>query len=85
MRITKTSEQASAKINMRKKANKGCDVCPCCGENMPTTYYGPFEFKGILTGPQKRGNGFFSSLMVCDLYFCKTCGAEWESDPYPDY
>lgn len=85
MRITKTSEQASSILNMRKRANKGCDVCPCCGEDKPTTYYNPFEPKGILTGSKKRGSGFFSSLMVCDLYVCKTCGAEWESDPYPDY
>lgn len=83
MRVTKTSEQAYASLNRKRRANRGCNMCPCCGEDKPTTYYGPFEHKGILTGLQKHNTGFFSSGTVCDLYFCETCGAEWESDPYP--
>lgn len=83
MRITKTSEQAAARLRQRRQANRGCNVCPCCGENKPTTSYSLFENKGILSGLQKHGTGFFSQGMVWDLYSCKTCGAEWESAPYP--
>lgn len=32
MKITKTAEEARLERLAYKKANLGCNICPCCGE-----------------------------------------------------
>ena len=86
MKITKTNKMHNGAIARRTIANKGCDVCPCCGENKDAVEYmeeGIFN-KGIFSGIVKDYcKGFFKmKYMQIDCYSCETCGAEWESEPY---
>ena len=87
MKITKTNKEYLNEIQRKKSANKGCKVCPCCGENKTWEHYmkkGKLD-KGILAGGMVRSwaEGFFKTrIMSVDYYKCITCGAEWESEPY---
>lgn len=86
MKITKTNKEYSNEIKRRKDANKGCKVCPCCGEKKTLDYY--IEkgkgIKGISGGLYSNIiKGFFNpKILRVDCYRCYTCGAEWESEPY---
>lgn len=88
MKITKTGDTARALEAGRKMANAGCDRCPCCGESKE---YTPFLHSGIMKVGYgvvwRRGKGFFGFLKekCChvDKYHCESCGANWESEPYP--
>lgn len=86
MRITRTSEKTLNLIKARDKANKGCQVCPCCGETQSVGDYIAKGFlnRGILSGLCKNHiAGIFKlKYMQIDCYKCYTCGAEWESEPY---
>lgn len=86
MRITKTSDEASYLKNVGLIANIGCHKCPCCGEARDSIEY---VLKGILNMGIARGlqktwaEGFWGTRsMKCDCYSCRTCGAQWESEPY---
>ena len=86
MKITKWSNEVNISNEKRIIANIGCNICPCCGEVKDTFYYikqGILN-KGIFSGIQKSWiEGFFKMRhMKADCYYCETCGAEWESDPY---
>ncbi len=87
MRIIKTSNEANRLAQAKEAANKGCDKCPCCGEAKSWDRYMQegISSKGILKGVGDRtwiAGLFHKRNMRCDGYKCKSCGAEWESDPY---
>lgn len=74
MKIIKTSERASFLKMAKQNANIGCDKCPCCGE----AYHGLAPIKTWMEGGLFRT----AKYMKVDCYTCRSCGAEWESDPY---
>ena len=87
MKITKTPEQIKREQAIRDKANEGCHVCPCCGESKTDIEYAMNEHrydKGISVSTAEEWEERFFNLRVhkIDQYRCKTCGAEWESEPY---
>lgn len=86
MKITKTSNEAQNFKMNKEVANKGCYICPFCGQKIEfggvcTTWYG---YKDPST------ETLFTELFSkepkhhykVDYYHCWKCGAEWESDPY---
>lgn len=77
MRITKTSDAENRARMARDIANRGCNVCPCCGESK-------FVLDYLKEGIINKGilDGITSLYGHKDFYVCKTCGAEWKSDPY---
>ena len=86
MKITKDSRVPNIREERKKKANSGCNICPCCGESK--YFYvdrTDGEMKG-LSGPamyKTFTTGFFKiKTMRIDCYSCFTCGAGWESEPY---
>lgn len=86
MKITKTSDKFHKEKKNREDANLGCSVCPCCGESKRWEEYMAIGIlnKGVSSGTMKTwATGFFRMKnMRSDCYECRTCGAEWESDPY---
>lgn len=90
MKIVRTA-QAVKDFKQRKiNANKGCNVCPCCGEsrrwvdcrNNGLLNQGIFHGYGYTKYVSYGFLGLKSKLMHIDTYTCETCGAKWESDPY---
>lgn len=76
MKIVTTKEQVDKfKLN-QKLANKGCDVCPCCGEK-----YGERRLR-IPTCKTWATGIFKTKHYKVDVYNCDSCGASWESEPY---
>lgn len=73
---------------LRAEANKGCDVCPCCGEDKPRYEYALTDDtdRGIVTTiPRHKRVGIIRKRwIITDMYICKTCGARWESEPYEE-
>ena len=87
MRITKSSTEANKFIAAREVANTGCNKCPCCGETKSWSEYmqNGIMNKGIFYGLISKTwvDGIFRTRnMKCDCYECKSCGAQWESEPY---
>lgn len=83
MKITKDSRDASKLKSDKTRANAGCDVCPCCGENKYCWEY--HSLSRGLSAPISRAwsEGVFKpKFFKVNCYRCNTCGAEWESDPY---
>ena len=95
MRITKLPDSQDEKKIAKAKALKGCNVCPYCGEtkeyfdlkrlldsicnDIPLSLYEGIEclgefFHGSVFALIKR--------LFVTRYKCRTCGAEWESEPY---
>ena len=74
MKITKTSDRASFLKMAKQNAIKGCNKCPCCGE----AHNGFTPVKSWVEG------GFFKKEKHLEVkcYTCRSCGAEWESEPY---
>ena len=82
----------------KKRANMGCNRCPCCNENQPYHLLDPNNpfagSKGILAGiysswADTNGHGFWNRITMSkftyyriDHYSCETCGATWSSNPY---
>lgn len=67
----------------RRKANEGCRTCKRCGEM--NAFYVTLDGRvgGISTSYEVWSEGFLKlKHMRKDKYCCRTCGAEWESEPY---
>lgn len=87
MKITKRNiKPIETETIERDIANAGCYRCPCCGERKSSTEYlkEGFTDNGLikLSPIFKPKSVFIDSLYRIDRYMCKTCGAEWESEPY---
>ena len=87
LKIIESDKMAFRKRSDKERANAGCHKCPCCGEEKTFAQYiseGVFD-KGLSGAGVCRtwAEGFIRiKHMKCDCYYCKTCGARWESDPY---
>jgi hypothetical protein len=86
MRITKISDRMYREkyrfaIN-KENANKGCNVCPICGEARDA--FKCDMKQGILGGCYRDWHEgiFHIKSMRCDCYECLSCGTQWESEPY---
>ena len=88
MKITRKANDVRAQKERQQKANEGCLVCPCCGEEHTRAYYqvkNIWDRRGIDYGLTERhwAKGLFKQRhMKVDCYSCGTCGAEWESEAY---
>ncbi len=87
MKITKTAQEANIFLARRKLANIGCKTCPCCGESMSLleAIKNDLPHRGISSITVSRpvkGSWFSTEYKSVDVYSCRRCGAEWESDPY---
>lgn len=88
MRITRTANNAYYYRQVARLANKGCRKCPCCGEEKNWFDY---TKKGVLNRGISKSLAtidwtegiFHRRKMRRDIYECRTCGAQWQSDPYP--
>ena len=88
MKITRTANDAYYYRQVAKRANKGCMKCPYCGEKK--TWFSYSE-KGILDRGVSKSMAtidwtegiFFRRKMRRNIYEGRTCGAQWQSDPYP--
>ena len=79
MKILKKSKNDYTDFEKKRmKANKGCNICPNCGETR-AFYFEGSDIKGIA-----KGYIIYHDQLACytDVYTCFTCGCEWESDPY---
>ena len=79
MKILKKSKNNYTDFEKKRMiANKGCNVCPNCGETKEF-YFDGGDMKGI-----DKGSIIYHDKFACrtDVYTCFTCGCEWESDPY---
>lgn len=94
MKITKLPYAQDEKKIAKNKALEGCNVCPYCGENKRYHFSQlvinsiqnntKINYEGIeYLGEYTYGSMFamFKRLVV-SRYKCRTCGAEWESEPY---
>lgn len=84
MRIIRTNKNAAAATLNRQRANAGCNICPCCGETHSSLEYmqkGIMD-SGIVSGFLRRIYYGPFGAKYADVYSCKTCGAEWESEKY---
>ena len=70
MQITFTKQQADDNEERKRKANEGCDKCPCCG-------YKP-ENRVVI---EEKHIGLFKTWVI-DKYHCPKCDARWQSDRY---
>lgn len=76
MKIIKTQEQVNRLKIGKEIANKGCDICPCCGE----------EYGSKIPACRTWAAGIFKTKYYkVNIYNCDSCGASWESDPYEYY
>ena len=87
MKLTKFPDSCDPNKMVQEESRRRFSICPCCGETEriyikmlwpPKGWHGPA--KGDIIGwfiPSRQHNWHI------DTYKCRTCGAEWESDPYP--
>lgn len=87
MKVTRTPQDYEDRMTRKAIANRGCNVCPCCGETKNKMDYiaeGIFN-KGVRSGLicKHWAQGILrTKYMQIDCYSCDTCGAEWESEQY---
>lgn len=88
MKIIKTAQEVNSFRTQRELANIGCKTCPCCGESMSTweaIENDLYPHRGISSVAVTRiikGSWFSMEYKNVDVYSCRRCGAEWESEPY---
>lgn len=81
MKILKKSKNDYTDFEKRRiEANKGCNICPNCGETREFYFEGN-NMKGMGRTTIAYHNRWIKSYYT-DVYNCFTCGCEWESDPY---
>lgn len=72
MKIIKISDFPTSMQTKRLEANKGCDICPCCGNKNVRHSLDPFTYtKGFL---------FWKKYYRIDCYKCNNCDAQWQSE-----
>lgn len=83
MKITRQSKTDYTKEELKRiQANKGCNICPNCGESKSFYITKNGESKGILKYLFVIGHHKLFRYYHTDSYECCTCGCKWESDPY---
>lgn len=90
MKIVWTPNKEEKKDKRRKKANRGCYVCPYCGNNNEIIKLEEYvrinnkeknSFQDCIT-IQTYGASSFRKTGQIDFYTCKKCGTQWESKIY---
>jgi len=96
MKLTKLPDNCDANLMVQEESRKKFAVCPCCGESRSHFY--PYITGGIELEYLVPSKGYYGPARGdfwgrflpsrwhnwrIDSYRCHTCGAEWESDPYP--
>lgn len=79
-------KKESEMLIAKKNALDECKVCPVCKENRQFFIDPEKGIQGVSSGLISRhiSTGLFrSKLYEVRCYKCYTCGAEFESDPYP--
>lgn len=74
MKILKISDKPTDTQIERSNANKGCFVCPCCGNSNVKHYLDPIVYK--------KGFLFWEKRYRFDCYTCQECNARWQSEPF---
>lgn len=74
MKILKISDKPTVMQKERTEANKGCDICPCCGNEDIKQYLDPVTYK--------KGFWFWKRFYRIDCYTCQECNARWQSEPF---
>lgn len=80
--IRQSATDYTKKELKRMQANKGCNVCPNCGESKPYYIAENGKWKGVHQSVFTIKHHKFFKVYNTDPYKCYTCGCEWESDPY---
>lgn len=90
MKIIWSPKKGEEKDKRRKKANRGCYVCPYCGndnEIVKLEDYSRIRSKeknnlcDCITVATYGATSFLKKGQV-DLYTCKKCGTQWQSNIY---
>ena len=84
MKIVRTNLDTLLQNKREQLANEGCDICPCCGENMPIedAISQGYGLKKGISSFSIPTYVFLSGVKTVTYYSCNTCGAEWESESY---
>lgn len=92
MKITFTAEDYKTFEKERREANKGCYICPCCGEYRQSFVYDmlgenlPLRRIGIDIHTERRKiydpklDEFTNASIDC--FLCNNCHTQWESEPF---
>ena len=92
MRITKNTKvpdyEEKERLERKMQAIIGCDVCPVCGETRDAinVRVETGEYGGVCCSTIERCAGLFIlKVFRKNVYKCRTCGSEWESDEWLDH
>lgn len=90
MTVTWSPKKERDKDKRRKRANRGCYVCPYCGNNnriIKSEEYSRLlrkeqeDLHGCITIMTLGASSFIKTGQV-DFYTCKKCGTQWKSKIY---
>lgn len=90
MKIICTPKKVEKKDKRREKANRGCYVCPYCGNNNAIIKIADYSrirskeensLQDCITMATYGASSFFKTGQV-DFYTCKKCGTQWKSNVY---
>lgn len=85
MRITRTPDDIKKALAARKRANKGCYVCPYCGNNKVVDAFDVEHREDAIirmTFHTVKESLFHYKSGSIDTYKCMKCGSTWESEIY---